>query len=90
MEKWASKWLEMRSQIHRFYKIFRGRPPGPPNERGGQPPSHTHPPPPVAAFAARFKTSAFSDPPPTTSLGPALFFYTLSDTLKSSFNLSKM
>ena len=24
MKKWASKWLEMRSQIHRFYKIFRG------------------------------------------------------------------
>ena len=20
MEKWASKWLEMRSQIHKFYK----------------------------------------------------------------------
>ena len=33
MEKWASKWLEMRSQILDFTK-FSGEDPGPPNERG--------------------------------------------------------
>ena len=33
MEKWASKWLEMRSQIHRFKKNnYGGGPPDPPNE----------------------------------------------------------
>ena len=69
MEKWASKWLEMRSRIHRFEIIFGGGPPDPPNERGFIPHSYY----PLAAFAARFKTSAFSAPPATTSLGPALF-----------------
>ena len=62
MGKWASKWLEMRSQIHRFYKIFRGRSPGSHNEGGFNPPLILSPP--LAAFAARFKTSAFSAPPP--------------------------
>ena len=57
MEKWASKWLDMHSQIHK---------------EGGLTPSHTLPRP-LTAFAARFKTSAFSAPPPATiSLGPAL------------------
>ena len=33
MEKWSSKWLEMRSQIHRFKKNNYGvGPPDPPNE----------------------------------------------------------
>ena len=76
MEKWASKWLEMRSQIHRFYKIFRGRRPGPPNERGVQPSSHTLPPP--RGFRRSVQDFGFQCPPPppppptTTSLGPAL------------------
>ena len=43
MEKWASKWLEMCSQIHRFYKIFRGRPPAP-LMRGGLTPPLVKPP----------------------------------------------
>ena len=34
MEKWASKWLEMRSQIHRFKKKNAGEaPPDPPYDR---------------------------------------------------------
>ena len=72
MVKWASKWIEMRSQINRFLK-FSGEASGqPPNERGDLTSSHT--PLALAAFAARFKTSAFSAPPPaTTSLGPALY-----------------
>ena len=49
MEKWASKWLEMRSQIHRFLKKFRRRPPDPPLILS-----------PLAVSAARFKTSAVS------------------------------
>ena len=69
MEKWASKWLEIRSQIHRFYKIFTG----PPNERGVKPPLILSPS--LAAFAARFKTSAFSAPTGNnvSGSGPACF-----------------
>ena len=74
MEKWASKWLEMRSQIHRFKRG--GEPPrNPPNERRFKPPLILSPP--LAAFAARYKPSAFSVPPATTSLGPALEKLTL-------------
>ena len=71
MEKWDSKWLEMRSQIHRFRKIFRGRP-DPPNEEGFIP--HL-----ILTLAARnrgFRRSVqefgFQCPPARTSLGPAL------------------
>ena len=72
MEKSASKWLEMRSQIHRFSKHSRGGP-RPPKMRRATP-SHT-PPPPIVVFASPFKTSVFTPPPPspaTTSLGLAL------------------
>ena len=65
------KWLEMRSHIHRFYKIFRGRPPRPPNERGGEPPSHTLPLPP-RGFCRLVQDFGLQCPPATTSLGPAL------------------
>ena len=83
MEKWASKWLECVLRYIDFEKfsglecVLRyidfekfsgGGPPDPPNERGFIP----HLILPLAAFAARFKTSAFSAPPATTSLGPAL------------------
>ena len=72
MEKWASKWLEMRSQIHRFYKKFPGEAPVPPNERGVQPPSHTLPLPP-RGFRRSVQDFGFQCPPATASLGPALF-----------------
>ena len=41
MEKWASKWLEMHSQRHRFFKKFWGSPPppDPPRAIGGSTPS---------------------------------------------------
>ena len=63
MEKWASKWLEMRYQIHRFKKKSGGGPPDPPSNKRmvHTPPPHTLP---LTVFAARFKPSA--------SLGPAL------------------
>ena len=70
MEKWASKWLEMRSQIHRFKKKSGGGPPAPTNGRGVQPPSHTLP---TRGFRRSVQNISFQCPPPaTTSLGPAL------------------
>ena len=64
MGKWASKWLEMRSQIHRFYKIMRGG--------GGFNPLSYSPPPLPRGFCRSVQDFSFQCPPATTSLGPAL------------------
>ena len=73
MKKLASKWLEMRSQIHRFLKKNPGEAPRiipPPLIRGGFYPLSYSPPSRLSPLGARLRLSV----PPTaaTSLGPAL------------------
>ena len=72
MEKWASKWLEMQSQRHRFLKKILGEIPQTPLQRNTL--SYS---PPLASRAARFKCPTFSAPPvinPSRS-SPANFQY---------------
>ena len=61
MEKWASKWLKCVLRYTDFTNFSGGGPPLP-LMKGGSTPSQT--PPRGPAFATRFKTSAFSAPPP--------------------------